>query len=170
MDQWWNYNDWEELTLWEKPDPVPVYPPHIWHRLAWDWTSTSTVWGQSRTTWDSSSKEGWEIILNWVIVKQVMKMLNALNWLRIISSTGLWCSIIEHLSFLSLPCTKMAFWYSQVSYLGSFPYECYSGFRFCPSPLENVSLCVPSQHIRDFALFNVGSKHHQVLLLDAHHF
>jgi hypothetical protein len=49
------------------------------------------------------------MILNWIIVKEVMKMLTALNWLRIISRAGLWCSIFEHLRFLSQPSSKMAY-------------------------------------------------------------
>jgi len=169
MDQWWNDNDWAKLILWEKSVLVPVYPLHIWYRLAWEWTCTSTVWGQSWTTWDSSSKERWEMILNWITVKQVMKMFNVLNWLRIISSTGLWYSIFEHVSFYPFLTQKWHIWYFKLSHLGSFPNECYSDFRFCPSRLENVGLCVPSQHTRDFALFNVGSKCYQVLLLDALH-
>lgn len=46
------------------------------------------------------------MIPNRITVKQVMKMLTALNWLRVISSTGLCCSIIEYLSHSVPPYLK----------------------------------------------------------------
>jgi hypothetical protein len=35
----------------------------------------------------------------------------------------------------------------------------YTGFKFCPSLLENVGIHVPVRHFRDFLLLTVGSLH-----------
>ena len=36
MEHRWNYKNGKSEGVAEKPVPVPLYPPQIPHRLAWD--------------------------------------------------------------------------------------------------------------------------------------